>query len=783
MTKTKSTKRALLTSALALLMCVSMLIGSTFAWFTDSVTSSGNIIKSGTLDVTMEWKDATATGAQQTYKDASEGAIFNYDLWEPGYVEAKNIKISNIGTLALKYQLNIAATGEYSELTDAIDVYYADGEIELTDRTMAGLTYLNTLTNVLAAFNTTASGNLLSGENHTVTLALKMRETAGNEYQGLSIGSDFSVQLLATQLTSESDSFDNQYDKGAAWDGVVPTEMPETLVVDGATQTVHVKDAAAFAYLSTLSAKWAELYTDGNGTTHTNYANGTGANYYYSGNWTVSLEADINLFNHPIAPVEIVFGQNTGATAFDGNGHTILNVNATTGLFANGTRATFSNLTLENVKATNGALAGSVNHLVTNVTVKNATISGVDYVGGLVGKTYSSVTGCKVSDSSIVATGKEAGGLIGYAEANSNGSTITNNVVKNVTVYANNRAAGLVAQPNTTVKVYNNTVDTVTVVATDTSEYQPGAVVSNALAPANVYDNTANNCKVGREVYGLTLIPDGENSQIIVNDKEGFLNLTKLFADWTELFTDGNGTTFTNYANGAGADYYYSGRWTVVLGADIDLNNAIIDPVIIKHPVSAGVPAFDGNNHTIKNVKIVTDATTENEAGLFNASSIAFKNLKLDNIHVTGSNVGGSTAGILSGSVNTDQGVQNITITNSSVTGGKYTGGVVGYGYTDVLNCTLTNVTVKGGYKLGGLIGYICASSGTGDVTGNTLTDCTVDGIGGGVFAGGKDKYIIGKLVGNYNCDGTCNNNTITNMTTSATGNIGEIEAGKTVTQ
>ena len=43
MTKTKSTKRALLLSALSLLMCVSMLIGSTFAWFTDSVTSSGMV--------------------------------------------------------------------------------------------------------------------------------------------------------------------------------------------------------------------------------------------------------------------------------------------------------------------------------------------------------------------------------------------------------------------------------------------------------------------------------------------------------------------------------------------------------------------------------------------------------------------------------------------------------------------------------------------------------------------------------------------------------------------
>ena len=222
MTKNRSTKRALLTSALALLLCFSMLVGSTFAWFTDSVTSSGNIIKSGTLEIEMLWKDATnVEGAQTSYKDASEGPIFNYDLWEPGYVEAKNIQIKNAGTLALKYQLNIVATGEVSKLADVIDVYYADGEVALNERAdMAGLTKLGTLTDVLAEISTTASGNLLATESHTVTLALKMQESAGNDYQGLSIGSEFAVQLMATQLTSEVDSFDNQYDAMATVDNV-----------------------------------------------------------------------------------------------------------------------------------------------------------------------------------------------------------------------------------------------------------------------------------------------------------------------------------------------------------------------------------------------------------------------------------------------------------------------------------------------------------------------------------------------------------------------------------
>ncbi|MBO5216709.1 MAG: hypothetical protein J6B41_03050 [Alistipes sp.] len=294
---------------------------------------------------------------------------------------------------------------------------------------------------------------------------------------------------------------------------------------------------------------------------------------------------------------------------------------------------------------------------------------------------------------------------------------------------------------------------------------------------------TIENNIMGRTYGSLILVPNGTNSQIIVSDKEGLLKLTELFANWAAEFTDGNGGTYTNYANGAGADFYYSGNWTINLVADIDLNNDTIDPIIIKHPVSTGASVFNGNNHQIKNAKIITDANTENAAGLFDASTrMVMKNLKLDSIHVTGSNVGNSTAGILSGSIS--YAVQDITITNSSVTDGKYTGGVVGYGYTDVLNCELNNVVVKGGYKLGGLIGYICASNGnTGDVTGNTLTDCKVNGIGGGVYAGGKSEYIIGKLVGNYDCDGTCQNNTVVNMTTDATSNIGQIEANKNVVE
>ena len=55
MKKTKTTKQMLLYSIVSLCLCVSMLIGTTYAWFTDNVTSTNNIIQTGKLDVELEY--------------------------------------------------------------------------------------------------------------------------------------------------------------------------------------------------------------------------------------------------------------------------------------------------------------------------------------------------------------------------------------------------------------------------------------------------------------------------------------------------------------------------------------------------------------------------------------------------------------------------------------------------------------------------------------------------------------------------------------------------------
>lgn len=215
MTNKNLTKRALLTSVIAMLVCFTMLLGTTFAWFTDEVSSEGNIIQAGNLDVNMEWAMGTSDPAAATWNEASQ-KIFENDNWEPGYVEARHIKISNEGSLAFKYQVLIEVEGEVGSLADVIDVYYLDPAQAIGTRAeLTELTPLGTLTEVLANLASTGSGELLAGEKVTITLALKMQETAGNEYQNAKIGDSFTVKVLATQLTYEEDDFGDDYDEDA----------------------------------------------------------------------------------------------------------------------------------------------------------------------------------------------------------------------------------------------------------------------------------------------------------------------------------------------------------------------------------------------------------------------------------------------------------------------------------------------------------------------------------------------------------------------------------------
>ncbi len=228
MTRKKSTKRALLFSAFSLLVCVAMFIGTTFAWFTDSVTSTGNKIEAGTLKIDLLLKDGDDDWT--SIKDSNK-AIFDYNNWEPGYTDVKVLKIVNEGSLALKWLAKfMSASGtELTALADVIDVYVNTSVQDMPTDRAAISTWENvgTVREFVNTIKETTKGELTAESAAYLGIALKMRESAGNEYQGMDLGGAFDIQIIATQLTYEKDSFDELYDKDADLDFTLVSNAAE----------------------------------------------------------------------------------------------------------------------------------------------------------------------------------------------------------------------------------------------------------------------------------------------------------------------------------------------------------------------------------------------------------------------------------------------------------------------------------------------------------------------------------------------------------------------------
>lgn len=234
MTKTKSTKRALLLSALSLLMCVSMLIGSTYAWFTDSVVSGNNIIKAGNLDIVLEY---STDGDTWNTVDATTKVFNDQALWEPGHREVVMFRVRNAGTLHLKYELlttvieekgSVNVYGDEFKLSDYLTLEalsYAKeglGFDQMVDNFFASRDVWFQMDEFKFGENMKVNGSvqeMAPGYEHYYFVAITMPETVGNE-ANYATGNDapyinFAINLVATQYTAESDSFDNQYDKDA----------------------------------------------------------------------------------------------------------------------------------------------------------------------------------------------------------------------------------------------------------------------------------------------------------------------------------------------------------------------------------------------------------------------------------------------------------------------------------------------------------------------------------------------------------------------------------------
>ena len=210
MTNRKSTKRALLGSVMAMVLCVAMLVGATFAWFTDTASTGVNKIQAGNLDVVLEMQNAdgkwvSAEGKTLDFVKATD-AKGEAILWEPGCTyELPQLRVVNNGNLALKYKVIITGINGSAKLNEVIE--WTIGDVAMG-----------------------TEQHLAAGESNAFTIKGHMKESAGNDYQNLTIDG-IAITVVATQDTVESDSFNKDYDAEAEYPVVAVANVNTNLTL------------------------------------------------------------------------------------------------------------------------------------------------------------------------------------------------------------------------------------------------------------------------------------------------------------------------------------------------------------------------------------------------------------------------------------------------------------------------------------------------------------------------------------------------------------------------
>lgn len=249
MTKTKSTKHALIMSVMALFLCFTMLLGTTFAWFTDSAVSGNNIIKTGNLDMKLSWRPYGADHAEEWAEVTESTVLFGKDaLYEPGYTEAVWLKVENLGSLAFRYDLaiNVASekqgtnkAGEKFSLSDYLDVKYMtttstdmESNFYTTRESLDSFNFGGVANSGVASLSddiaVIKNGVAFSANDATngayssayVLVVISMPTTVTNDanHNGTDIPEiNFSLTAVATQLAYEKDSFGPDYDNNATY--------------------------------------------------------------------------------------------------------------------------------------------------------------------------------------------------------------------------------------------------------------------------------------------------------------------------------------------------------------------------------------------------------------------------------------------------------------------------------------------------------------------------------------------------------------------------------------
>ena len=447
----KATKRALLTSVTALVMCVVMLVGTTFAWFTDTASTAVNKIQAGNLDVDIVDKEGTTSldGKTLSFRDANGKTDI---LWEPGATFfTQGFRIANKGNLALKYKVVVSGT---------------TGDTGLLKVMKFDVVSAMTKTGSEVNFDTTP-GQLLPSAAGTPSvsdvyyLRGHMDENAGNEYKNMTL-TGISVTVYATQLNSEFDSFGNDYDKDAeysadVWDGTSATADELAAATSGTTVTIDSGE---------LLAALVQSVNDGND---------------YAG-YTIKLTKNLDLNGNEWTPIGQKNGNKFKGT-FDGQGYTV------TGLKISEAKADAFDGYVAFFGGTDGA------------TIKNLTVAGSvtgKEAAGIVGKGVNTTLENCHNKATITATESKAAGIVASLDKGTLKNCTNSGAITTKGAWP---AAGIVAwcNPNAAIENCQNFGDVTVTGIGDTS--QAGGICGN-LGSSSVVKNCINSGRISASLAG-----------------------------------------------------------------------------------------------------------------------------------------------------------------------------------------------------------------------------------------------------------------------------------------
>jgi predicted ribosomally synthesized peptide with SipW-like signal peptide len=630
---------------MAMLLCFTMLLGTTFAWFTDSASTAVNKIQAGTLDVQLLDENGNSLEGQTLAWQKATGHESEEVLWEPGCTyKLQPITIKNAGNLALKYKVIISGINGSEKLNEVIDWTISGAEI--------GTEY-----------------HLTAGASNTLTIAGHMQESAGNEYQGLSIDG-IGITVVATQDTVEYDSTRYTYDTDATY---LNTDAQGNYLISNANELVFFAKA--------INTKIAP---------------------YSDANKTFKLTADIDLGGRRWAPIGRMINTNgvgensTFQGNFDGDNHTISNFNVDTvdGVAGNDTNK-------------GAGLFGAVSGTISNLKVTNATIVTAHWAGAIAGVIQGTVEKCSVDNITITClpewtgtewdNGDKAGSIVGYLGS----GNVTKCTAKNVSITGYRDLGGIVGCSDGTVT--NNTVgENVSI----TYDNDPTHNYKNYTSAAqhNIGDyigrgadvNDTGNTGTANYVRGETAGTAEELKTLLTgyvsNSGESItIDITKDF-DMADNWTTYN---IGNYNGVNSLTINGNGHKITNLNAPLLMGAFAGDGVITINDltISGANISQNGENLGIGAFIMHSDAS----------GGVAFNNCKLENsvIKCTGANVANGSA---------------------------YAGGFIGYsssGNTTFTNCSVTNCQISGQKSAGGLIGHAQTNL-TVDgctVTGNTISE------------------------------------------------------------